>query len=406
MAVQYVYAAEKAAVCAAVYAADREGMDCKRANELLVDYLYQELDPSQMDQFESHLQGCHACTDELATYESTRQLARLLPEVDPPPGVSQRLLQQAATAVRPERASLLERLREGLRVMVLHPALTAAVMLVVVASISFYAYRRGGPPTNGLRPDTELHEMVRPSSTPGSETLITRGKREAVPQEDTLVSSPLDRVATVKAPSPTHLKTTAKSRAIDRLRKAPKQDSKPKKRLALELGQRELKRKELQRVQLRKGAGARGDQQIAETEAAWPARAGRSRAAGDKAAASEAQARHWLIMAQKAQKAGRCQLALKHYDRALRLQPTLRPNIAPRIRSCVSILARSDAASLRQARKRYPMLDSYFEQEVVRSRRARSTRATSAAGSDGAETPVKAAPPAPTAAPAAADVKK
>lgn len=128
-------------------------MNCKRANDLLMEYLYQELEPTQMDQFEAHLRGCSSCTDELAGYESTRQVMRQLPEVEPSPQLSERLMQQAAAAIRPQRPRLLDRLREGMRMMVLHPAMTAAVMLVVVVGISFYAYRRHSPLMDQPRSD-------------------------------------------------------------------------------------------------------------------------------------------------------------------------------------------------------------------------------------------------------------
>ena len=42
-------------------------MDCKRIDELLVEYLYQELDPSQVEHFEAHLQVCSRCAQELSS---------------------------------------------------------------------------------------------------------------------------------------------------------------------------------------------------------------------------------------------------------------------------------------------------------------------------------------------------
>jgi hypothetical protein len=150
-------------------------MDCKRANELLMEYLYQELEPTQMDQFESHLKGCSACTGELAGYESTRQVMRQLPEVEPSPQLNERLMQQAAAAIRPQRPSFFDRLREGMRVMVLHPAMTAAVMLVVVVGISFFAYQRHSPLMDQPRPD-ELAPSFAPTPL-ADETSAAEEKR-------------------------------------------------------------------------------------------------------------------------------------------------------------------------------------------------------------------------------------
>ncbi len=57
-------------------------------------------------------------------------------------------MREAARAVTPvEEAGFWERLRAGMRMMVLHPAMTAAVVLVVVMGISFTVYQRGGPPS-------------------------------------------------------------------------------------------------------------------------------------------------------------------------------------------------------------------------------------------------------------------
>jgi hypothetical protein len=128
-------------------------MDCKHVNEHLIDFLYQELEPDQMDQIESHLQSCQVCSQKLAAFESTRQLMRELPELEPSSLVTNRLMQEAVRSAQPEQPGLWERLTAGLRMMVMHPAMTAAVVLVVVLGISFYAYRQTSPPTGEPVPD-------------------------------------------------------------------------------------------------------------------------------------------------------------------------------------------------------------------------------------------------------------
>ena len=135
-------------------------MDCRRVNELMVDYLYQELDPREADGFETHLQGCARCTQELASFEATRSVARDLPELDPPAHIGERLVKQALAALHPAKPSLWERLRDSFRIVVMHPAMTAAVTLVVVLGISFYAYRQSSPPTSRPQPDELLPEVV------------------------------------------------------------------------------------------------------------------------------------------------------------------------------------------------------------------------------------------------------
>ena len=112
-------------------------MDCKHIDEHLIDFLYQELEPDQLDQIEGHLKGCDRCSAELAAFDSTRSAMRELPELEPPPSLSQALMREAARAVTPaDEQGFWERLRAGMRMMVLHPAMTAAVSSV--------SYRKGG----------------------------------------------------------------------------------------------------------------------------------------------------------------------------------------------------------------------------------------------------------------------
>lgn len=124
-------------------------MDCSQINELLMDYLYQELDPSSAERFEAHLHSCPGCTELISGFEATRSAFRELPEEDPPAAVSAFLLREAAAAVAPEQEGFWERLRQGLRAMVMHPAMSIATTLVLVLGVSFYVYRQG--PATGER---------------------------------------------------------------------------------------------------------------------------------------------------------------------------------------------------------------------------------------------------------------
>jgi len=93
------------------------------------------------------------CAGELSAFERTRAAMRDLPELEPPQSLDDVLLREAAKAVRlqPEPApSFFARLRESLRVLVLNPAMTAAVTLVVVLGISFVIYRNTPPPKSGI----------------------------------------------------------------------------------------------------------------------------------------------------------------------------------------------------------------------------------------------------------------
>ena len=140
-------------------------MDCSRIDDLLVDYIYQELNPAQVELFEAHLQGCERCTHEVSAYESTRTMLQGLPEEDPPAQISALLLQEAARAVQPAAPGFWERVRLGMRGMVMHPATTAAMTLVMVLGISFYVYKSN--PVEGDRPrvDLPLVEEGSPTAT-------------------------------------------------------------------------------------------------------------------------------------------------------------------------------------------------------------------------------------------------
>ena len=151
-------------------------MDCSRIDELLVDYIYQELESAQVELFEAHLQGCTRCSREVTAFDSTRSMLASLPEEDPPPQISALLLQEAARAVQPSTASFWERLRQGLHSMVMHPAMTAAVTLVLVLGISFYVYK-SNPPL-GDTPRVDLPAVLEGDSP--TATITMKDKEGAV----------------------------------------------------------------------------------------------------------------------------------------------------------------------------------------------------------------------------------
>lgn len=125
-------------------------MDCKQVNELLVDYLYDELDRAQAASLEEHLHACPQCAGEVGSFRRTREVMGELEDLEPSPAVGQRLLAEA-TRTAPAKSSFSERLRAMLRVFVMHPALAAAATLVAVLGVSFYAYRQGLPPARTER---------------------------------------------------------------------------------------------------------------------------------------------------------------------------------------------------------------------------------------------------------------
>jgi hypothetical protein len=149
-------------------------MDCKQINELLIDYLYQELDPGQAERFEAHLQSCARCAKEVSSYESTRAMMQDLPQVEPPLRLSEFLLSEAKRSVRPTSPDLWARVREAFRFVILHPAMTAAVTLVLVLGVSFYVYQRSSPQSDRVRADLPLATEIDKHQPVGHEVTASK----------------------------------------------------------------------------------------------------------------------------------------------------------------------------------------------------------------------------------------
>jgi len=123
-----------------------------------MDYIYHELDSSSVERFEAHLHSCPGCTELISGFEQTRSAFQELPEEDPPAAVSAFLLREAAAAVAPEEEGFWEKLRVGLRAMVMHPAMSIATTMVLVLGVSFYIYKAGPAPGDREMIDVPLVE--------------------------------------------------------------------------------------------------------------------------------------------------------------------------------------------------------------------------------------------------------
>src|SRR5687767_6585154 len=71
-------------------------MDCRQIEELMMDYLYQELDADKMAAYRAHLGGCAGCEALLGGYQRTREALRQLPALEPSAGITAKLLAEAA----------------------------------------------------------------------------------------------------------------------------------------------------------------------------------------------------------------------------------------------------------------------------------------------------------------------
>jgi len=102
------------------------------ACELVLDYVYGELDEDKKRVFEEHLPACARCQQEVASFGRVRTAAKaMMPAVEPPPSLGGALhaqLMHAAAQRKPRRGILLSFPRK----IVEHPALSAAAMFVLV----------------------------------------------------------------------------------------------------------------------------------------------------------------------------------------------------------------------------------------------------------------------------------
>jgi hypothetical protein len=111
--------------------------------ELLVDYVYGELDEARKRTFEEHLPACARCRQQAASFGRVRTaVKRVMPDVEPPAQLAGPLhaqLMHAAAQHKPRRGLLLAFPRK----IVQHPALSAAAMFVLVGGAIAINWSRG-----------------------------------------------------------------------------------------------------------------------------------------------------------------------------------------------------------------------------------------------------------------------
>jgi anti-sigma factor RsiW len=113
-------------------------MQCQDIDELMVEFLYQELDATQQQAFQAHMDSCARCGAEMKSLVRTRQALRELPDAEPSPSISARLLHEAGkrAAKADERGGALAWLSRFFGPLVTHPAWAAAASLVLVAGVA------------------------------------------------------------------------------------------------------------------------------------------------------------------------------------------------------------------------------------------------------------------------------
>jgi TolA-binding protein len=142
-----------------------EKMDCQRADELLVDFLYGELTPVLHAAFEEHLEGCPTHAEEIGKLRAVLDIVRGEKVEEVPEQVSRRIvrLARAVDEQNSQPGSLWRRL-------VLSPVAAAAVLvgLIVVVGISVQFSRNESAE---IGPEAV---SVLPAPAPGEKNTVTR----------------------------------------------------------------------------------------------------------------------------------------------------------------------------------------------------------------------------------------
>jgi hypothetical protein len=154
--------------------------DCSTFDLLLVDWLYDELEPAEAVRFTRHIEGCDACGHVAESLLQVRTLMRALPEEQPSAGLSARILRQAvelAPANR-QRRGLWAWLAGSLELAWAHPAAAALATLMLVAGVAGALFARG-----------QL-EMASPAQAPAVEHVARRELLER-PSEERAGATPV-----------------------------------------------------------------------------------------------------------------------------------------------------------------------------------------------------------------------
>jgi len=120
--------------------------DCSTFDVLVVDWLYDELDPAEAARFTRHVDGCAACWQTAESLVQMRALMRALPEDEPPAAISARVLREAAAHTANEQGFGLGRVSAWITGALgrawAHPAAAAVASLVLVAGVAGALFAR------------------------------------------------------------------------------------------------------------------------------------------------------------------------------------------------------------------------------------------------------------------------
>lgn len=145
-------------------------------DDLVLDYVYDELDAATRARVEAHLEGCEACRESVEAIAGTRRVMSSLPEAEPSRG-PEAILQAAAREARlrgEKRRGLLARLGAYVAG---HPftttATVAAVAMILVVGVD---YGRESSMLTSAPPSTETRTAAAPADAPAAEKDMKQAK--------------------------------------------------------------------------------------------------------------------------------------------------------------------------------------------------------------------------------------
>lgn len=168
---------------------------CKDTDALMMDWLYDELEPEHHASLTEHIDGCANCAAEIQSLRATRAMFADLPQVEPPPGLSAMLLQEAAKQA--PRGDAAER-RPGIwawlsglfQPLAAHPAAAALASLVLVAGVAGTLYVGGVQ-----RASEPVHLQSEAAGSPESAIAFEKSDDTAAKNQPTAADTSKDRAA-------------------------------------------------------------------------------------------------------------------------------------------------------------------------------------------------------------------
>ena len=192
-------------------------LKCHDIDELMMDHLYGELEGARAEEFGAHVAECARCQGELEGFAKTRSAFRGLGMMTPSPGVTARLLVEAAKRApkgKKAEGGVWEWLAGLLRPLALHPGLAAAASLLLVAGVVGMLAMRGrfhaSAPLQPRAPMATPAAATTPAPEPIPDSL--RGQRQqamppavspSTPDPSQRVARPATAIEAVELPGPT-----------------------------------------------------------------------------------------------------------------------------------------------------------------------------------------------------------